>query len=157
MPRPCVYRKVYELPRSACFKPRGIPLSGLEQVNLGLDELEAVRMADLDGLYHEEAAEKMGISRQTFGNIIESARKKIADALVNSKAIVMEGGQITVIAREFTCRACAHVWSLSCGESCPEICPNCGSKDIYRNNRLSDVPNGSRHQACKKKSRRCVQ
>lgn len=132
-------------------------MSALEKVQLSLDELEAVRMADLEGLYHEEAAEKMGISRQTFGNIVESARKKIADALVNSKALVMEGGRITMVAREFACRACVHSWTVPCGEQCPDACPNCGSKDIYRNSPQTEVPKGSGHRGCEKRLRRCAQ
>jgi len=64
----------------------------LEEVNLALDELEAVRLADLEGLYQEDAAKKMNISRQTFGNVINSAHKKIADVLLNSKALKIEGG-----------------------------------------------------------------
>jgi predicted DNA-binding protein (UPF0251 family) len=59
---------------------------------LTLDQLEALRLADLMGLYHEEAAEEMGISRATFGRIVEEARRKIADALVNGKALLIEGG-----------------------------------------------------------------
>jgi len=66
----------------------------LEEINLTLDELEAVRLADLDGLYQEDAAKKMDISRQTFGNIINSAHKKIADALLNGKALKIEGGPV---------------------------------------------------------------
>jgi predicted DNA-binding protein (UPF0251 family) len=66
----------------------------LEEVNLALDELEAVRLADLEGLYQEDAAKKMNISRQTFGNIVNSAHKKIADALLNGKALKIEGGVV---------------------------------------------------------------
>ena len=94
MPRPRHCRRVGCLPQSTYYKPRGIPLSVLEQVNLSLDELEAIRLADLEGMYHEQAAEKMNISRQTFGRIIESAHKKIADALVNGKALAIEGGTV---------------------------------------------------------------
>jgi uncharacterized protein len=66
----------------------------LEEVNLTLDELEAIRLADLEEMYQEDAAKKMNISRQTFGNIINSAHKKIADVLLNSKALNIEGGVI---------------------------------------------------------------
>jgi predicted DNA-binding protein (UPF0251 family) len=66
----------------------------LEEVNLALDELEAIRLADFEGLYQEDAAEKMNISRQTFGNIINSAHKKIADVLLHAKALKIEGGAI---------------------------------------------------------------
>ena len=67
-------------------------MDALEEVNLTLDELEAIRLADLTELYQEDAAKKMNISRQTFGNIINSAHKKIADALLNAKALKIEGG-----------------------------------------------------------------
>ena len=69
-------------------------MDALEEVNLALDELEAIRLADLAGLYQEDAAKKMNISRQTFGNIINSAHKKIADALLNAKALKIEGGTV---------------------------------------------------------------
>jgi len=82
------------MPQANYYKPRGIPLSVLQHINLTFDELEAIRLADLEGMYQEKAAEKMNISRQTFGRIIESAHKKIADALVNGKALSIEGGTI---------------------------------------------------------------
>jgi predicted DNA-binding protein (UPF0251 family) len=66
----------------------------LEEVNLTLDELEAVRLADWEELYQEDAAKKMDISRQTFGNIINLAHKKIADVLLNAKALKIEGGTV---------------------------------------------------------------
>ena len=69
-------------------------MDALEEVNLTLDELEAIRLADLSELYQEDAAKKMNISRQTFGNIINSAHKKIADALLNAKALKIEGGTV---------------------------------------------------------------
>jgi uncharacterized protein len=70
----------------------------LEEVNLTLDELEAVRLADWEGLYQEDAAKKMDISRQTFGNIIDRAHKKIADVLLNAKALKIEGGMVKKVA-----------------------------------------------------------
>ena len=94
MPRPCRCRRIRCRPDTDYFKPRGIPLDALEEVNLTLDELEAIRLADLTELYQEDAAKKMNISRQTFGNIINSAHKKIADALLNAKALKIEGGNI---------------------------------------------------------------
>ncbi|HUT31025.1 MAG TPA: DUF134 domain-containing protein [Sedimentisphaerales bacterium] len=96
MPRPRHCRRVGCLPQSTYYKPRGIPLSVLQHVTLTVDELEAIRLADLQGLYQEQAAEKMKISRQTFGRIIESAHKKIADALVNAKALAIEGGPFEI-------------------------------------------------------------
>ncbi len=105
MPRPRACRKILDIPRSACYKPAGVPMSSLETVRLGLDEFEAVRLADLEGLYQEQAAERMGVSRQTFGNIVQSARRKIADALVNGKALVVEGGEVSVTAHAVACPA----------------------------------------------------
>jgi len=94
MPRPCRCRKIRCSPDSNYFKPRGIPLDSLEQINLTLDELEAVRLADFERFYQEDAAKEMNISRQTFANIIHSAHKKIADALLNAKALKIEGGVV---------------------------------------------------------------
>jgi len=94
MPRPRNCRRIGCMPQANYYKPRGIPLSALQHINLTYDELEAIRLADLEGLYQEKAAEKMNISRQTFGRIIESAHKKIADALVNGKAMSIDGGTI---------------------------------------------------------------
>jgi predicted DNA-binding protein (UPF0251 family) len=72
------------------FKPQGIPIAQLENVLLNLDELETIRLADFEGLYHERTAGQMNISRATFGRILESARRKITDAILNGKAIKIE-------------------------------------------------------------------
>ena len=66
----------------------------LEEIVLNLDEFEAIRLADYEQLYQEEAAVKMNISRQTFGRIIEAAHKKIADVLLNGKALKIEDGKV---------------------------------------------------------------
>lgn len=87
-------RFIGEGPNTVYYKPAGIRLIELVEVVLELDEYEAVKLADLEELYQEDAAEKMKISRQTFGRIIFSAHKKIADALVNGKAIKIEGGNV---------------------------------------------------------------
>ena len=96
MPRPKCCRNVCGVPDKNYFKPRGIPISQLEEVVLSLDEYEAIRLADYEQLYQEEAAGRMNISRQTFGRIIEAAHKKIADVLINGKAMKIEGGEVTV-------------------------------------------------------------
>lgn len=90
--RPKKTRWVKCEPGEKCFRPQCKPLSRLEGVSLTLDEFEAVRLADLEGLKQEESADRMKISRPTFSRIISSARKKIGDALVNIKAIKIEGG-----------------------------------------------------------------
>jgi uncharacterized protein len=153
MTRPCIFRNVYDTPRVSCFKPKGVPLSTLETVPLGLDELEAVRLADLEGLYQEEAAVKMGISRQTFGNIVESARKKIADALVHGKALMIEGGPVTVVGREFSCRSCSHTWGVLCSEPRPESCPTCGSTEIQRKDPIHADSQETERRECGAKTR----
>ncbi len=97
MPRPRHCRRVAQMPQTNYYKPRGIPLSVLEEVTLSVDEFEAIRLTDLEGLYQADAAEKMSVSRQTLGRILESAHKKIADALVNGKALLIKGGPIEII------------------------------------------------------------
>jgi uncharacterized protein len=69
-------------------------MAHLEEVALAVDELEALRLADLDGLYHGDAAERMGVSRATFGRIVETARRKVAEALVRGKALKIGGGEV---------------------------------------------------------------
>ncbi len=97
MPRPFKCRRVLGLPGADYFKPRGIPLSELQEIGLAIDEFEAVRLADLEGLYQEDAAKKMNVSRQTFGNILGSAHQKIADCLVNAKALKIESGKVRLV------------------------------------------------------------
>jgi len=87
MGRPLKCRKVACDVAAAYFKPQGVPLCALDEVKLELDEIEALRLADLEGLYQADAAVKMGVSRQTFGNIIARAHKKIATALLEGKAM----------------------------------------------------------------------
>ena len=96
MPRPKCCRKVRGVPDVKYFKPRGIPSVELEEVVLHLDEFEAIRLADYEQLYQEDAAARMNISRQTFGRIIEAAHKKIADVLISGKALKIEGGYVTL-------------------------------------------------------------
>ncbi len=90
MSRPKKCRFVKCEPNAHYFKPRGIPLFKLVEVTIRLDELEAMRLADDEGLYHEDAAVKMKISRATFGRILEEARQKVADAIINGKALRIE-------------------------------------------------------------------
>jgi uncharacterized protein len=94
MARPITTKKVPHELEERVFKPRAIPTSDLEEVSLTLDGLEALRLADLEGLYQEAAAERMEVSRATFGRVLATARKAVADALVNGKAICIEGGEV---------------------------------------------------------------
>lgn len=94
MPRPHKYRWISTQPGITYYKPQGIPLRMLDEVYLGIDELEAMRLADMEDLSHEDAAVRMNISRPTFGRVVASGRKKVATALVEGKAIRIEGGSV---------------------------------------------------------------
>lgn len=96
MPRPRLCRRVKFLPETTYFKPAGIPLRKLEEVVLTVDEFEAIRLKDLEGLEQEKAAERMRISQPTFFRLLDSARRKIADAIVKGKAIKIEGGSYKI-------------------------------------------------------------
>jgi len=94
MPRPCKNRFVSGWPGSVVYKPAGIPARTLDWLSLGLDEFETIRLLDYQGLDQEKVAELMGISRPTVTRIYASARKKIAEALTEGKAISIEGGPV---------------------------------------------------------------
>jgi predicted DNA-binding protein (UPF0251 family)/predicted Fe-Mo cluster-binding NifX family protein len=96
MPRPVTGRQVGCPLAPLVFKPAGAPARDLEEVTLGLDGAEAIRLADLEGLYQDAAALRMGVSRQTFGRIVEAARRTVADAIINGKRLRIEGGEIIV-------------------------------------------------------------
>jgi len=84
------------MPSVTYYKPRGIPLAVLQCVELTVDELEAIRLADFEHLYQEQAAQQMNISRQTFGRILDVAHAKVADALLHGKALSIRGGPIQI-------------------------------------------------------------
>ena len=107
----------------------------LKEVVVTLDEFEAMRLVDMDGLYQDKAADKMRVSRQTLGRIVESARRKVAKALVAGMAIKLEGGHIEMQngeMRSFLCSACKNEWKVSYGTGRPEKCPKCGGLDFHR-------------------------
>ena len=92
MPRPRIMRRVGFQPNITYFKPAGVRLTELEEVILTVDELEALRLKDHKNMEQKHAARKMKISQPTFQRVYDSARKKIADALVKGKALRIEGG-----------------------------------------------------------------
>jgi predicted DNA-binding protein (UPF0251 family) len=92
MPRPKKCRIIEELPLVRVFKPAGKPVSDVEATSLSYDELEAVRLADLKRYSHADAAGKMGVSRATFGRIVESARAKITASIIEGRALIIDGG-----------------------------------------------------------------
>ena len=125
-------RKVSFTPLVTYFKPAGIPLAGLQEVQLLIEEAEAIRLKDIEGLEQEECAQKMSISRSTFSRIMDSARKKIADALLNGKAIRIEGGNFELAVRRFRCIS-GHEWEVpfkTMISAPPEFCPECETPSI---------------------------
>jgi predicted DNA-binding protein (UPF0251 family) len=131
--RPRCPRRVAAPPRCGYFKPAGVPMSRLEEVAVSVDELEALRLADLEGLYQDAAAARMGVSRPTFARIVEASRRKVAEALVHGRALRIAGGPVAFVGqRQFRCEACRHEWSLPFGTGRPEGCPSCRADSFRR-------------------------
>jgi uncharacterized protein len=126
--RPVSNRIVKRVPIVGWFKPQGIPMRHLEKVQLTVDEYEAIRLADLEGMYQEDAAKEMQISRQTFGRILDSAHHKIADTIINGKSLYIGGGSYFIEGeRTLTCGCCKHTWAQS--EKAHAVhCPMCANK-----------------------------
>lgn len=132
MSRPPKCRRVAFLPDVTYFKPAGIPLRALEEVRLSVEEAEAIRLKDLEGLEQEQGAERMKISRPTFQRVLASARKRIADALLNGKAIRVEGGSFEMAFRTFRCLN-GHEWEVPFEvmmSAPPQLCPTCNTPRI---------------------------
>jgi predicted DNA-binding protein (UPF0251 family) len=130
MSRPRKYCHVEHMPDITYFKPAGTPLRELDEVRLSIEEAEAIRLKDLEGLEQEEGAKKMNISRPTFQRVLASARRKLADVLLNGKAIRIEGGNFEIGWRRFRCHR-GHEWELDKPVGVlPELCPVCRMPDI---------------------------
>lgn len=86
-PRPCRKRRIRGRPKSEYFKPAGIPLQEIQEITLSLEEFEALRLVDKERRDQSEAAQKMDISQPTFSRMLTSARQKVAQALIEGKAI----------------------------------------------------------------------
>ncbi len=119
MARPRSPRSVTGRPVATLFKPGGVP--ALAQVRMTLDEFEAVRLADLEALRHEQAARRMGVSRQTFGRVLARARQKLAQALVLGHALRIDAEGIEEAARP-RCPYCSHPCRATKG---PQACAVC--------------------------------
>ena len=133
MPRPIKWRCVGFIPEVTFFTPTGHGLHSLEEVCLSVEEAEAIRLKDLEGLQQEECAERMHISRPTFHRVLESARGKVAEALINGKAIRIEGGSFEMAKRRFRCIDYGHEWDLpfeAIAANSPPLCPECNSPNI---------------------------
>ena len=129
MPRPQKCRRVAYMPGVTFFKPSGIPMRSLEEIQLSVGEAEALRLKDLEGMEQEPAAEKMNVSRPTFQRILSSARRKVADALLNGRAVRIAGGNYEMASRRLRCRR-GHEWEIPLEpttEESPALCPTCNT------------------------------
>ena len=133
MARPVKLRCVAQLPGAGFFRPAGIPTNVLQAVRLSVEEVESIRLKDLEGLEQEECAERMHVSRPTFHRILESGRKKLADALISGKAIQIEGGTFGLPQSRFRCNNDGHEWNVpfeALAKRLPLSCPVCASANI---------------------------
>jgi predicted DNA-binding protein (UPF0251 family) len=131
MARPTKPRFVEFIPSVTYFKPVGVPLSSLDEVCLGVDELETLRLKEIEGLDQEEAARRMNLSQSTFQRILSGARMKLARAIIGGKALRIQGGHYEVVQTRFICTECGYhlekVHPHSRDKS--RHCPSCGSRE----------------------------
>ncbi len=124
-------RKITAPPTMEGFKPFGIPMSTLEPVILLFEEYEAIRLCDYDGLTQDQAAERMTVSRPTFTRIYEKARRTIAQAFVEGKAIFIEGGNYHTDEHWYRCESCKK---LLIEQEETEQCGYCQSAELRKLN-----------------------
>lgn len=125
MPRPPLQRRVRGKPSSTFFKPAGIPLRNLEESVLELAEFEAIRLIDVQGLSQQQAGDRMHISQSTLSRTLDSARKKLADAVINGKAIrIAQKGVQEKEGPVYVCPNCHYEEAILSGEQLR--CPECG-------------------------------
>ena len=129
MRKPYRKRRIHLPPNFKNFKPSGISRSHLKSLTITVDEYEALRLADYEGLEHLQASEMMDISRPTFTRLIEKARNKIARAIIEGMEIVVEGGNIEFQNTLCRCRDCGDE-QISPASELIEDCPECGSDNV---------------------------
>ncbi len=135
MARPTKWRRIEHIPEVPYFIPSDDSVENMDVNILLLEELEAIRLKDLEGLEQAECAEKMEISRPTFQRILLSAREKVADSLIHGKMIHIEGGTYTRNICSVVCSDCSHLWNesienLQGSEEKNCSCPSCGSHKV---------------------------
>jgi len=131
MVRPKRFRQIFQEPAIRCFKPGSRDNCNLiRPVEITLDEFEAIRLKDYEDIKQQKAAEKMDISQPTFHRTLNSAREKIAKALIEGKIIKIEGG--IFVTDKYRCKSCGFEWSSP--EKEYEKCPDCQSEYIYKIN-----------------------
>lgn len=135
MSRPKRIRRMNHPPHFRGFKPIG--LSGESHpVIMNFEEYEAIRLSDFELFGQVESAEKMGVSRPTFARIYESARRKVAQAFVQGKSIVFEGGKVYFDSEWYSCNSCGCWFNQPEKEKEVTVCALCGSSEVeqYKEN-----------------------
>jgi len=112
------------------MKPSGVPARDLEKILLTIDEYEAIRLADDEGLDHQSAADALGVSRPTFSRLIEQARHKVAQAIVGVKELVIEGGHFNFQTHLMRCGDCGEFIRIDIPENHPDNCSYCHSQNL---------------------------
>ncbi len=131
MARPKKCRWVKMEPGATFFKPQGVPLAGLEQAVITVDEMEAMRLSDYLGLSQEEVAKQMQVSRPTVTRMLARAHRTVADALAHGKAIRIEGGDYRLVGQFLECRFCGHrEAALTAEGAAPQTCSKCHSQNF---------------------------
>lgn len=130
MPRPKKCRRIGYVPEYRQFGPKDRAVDSTEVINLQLDEVESIRLKDIEKLDQTEGAEKMGVSRQTFQNILESARSKIAKSIIEGVEISISGGHIINQACIAVCQNCGEKYNINNNEW-HGVCDKCGSTELY--------------------------
>jgi predicted DNA-binding protein (UPF0251 family) len=126
------WRRVSYVPPITYFQPAGVPARAVQEVCLSIEEAEAIRLKDLEGLEQEQCAQSMRVSRPTFARILVSARRKMADAMLNGKAIRIDGGNFEMDSRRFRCLQ-GHEWDVpfeAMIAGLPQFCPTCRTPSI---------------------------
>jgi len=138
MARPIKCRYIWRNPNFVYFKPRAVPLASLREVILTVDEAETLRLKDLEKLEQTQAADKMGIHQSTFQRTLTRAREKISDAIINGKAIKIQGGNYKMPGLDgtgplgqgpFTGRGRGQGFGMP-PTKC--VCPNCGYQETKK-------------------------
>ena len=138
--RPPKERRVEKIPPVCQFKPVGVPIFAVDEMIISVEEMEALRLSDVEDLDQAGGAESMGVSRPTFHRILTKARQKIAKFLWEGRSLRVEGGAYRMKCcgegeRHFRCNRCGHEWEIARGQGgrgCEMCCPECGSSNIVR-------------------------
>lgn len=138
MVRPRGIRKIFQEPKIRCFKPDfDSDKDNIKLIEITIDEFEAIRLKDYQGIKQRKAAEIMDVSQPTFHRILNLARGKIAKALVEGKIIEIKGGDLVADKERYKCKSCGFEWYSPDKEY--EQCPDCKSEDIYKIDVVEDI------------------